>query len=85
MPHVSRASIADQEPGVGRSPVAAVPSGRPLEDPQTQSWYDADAVTFLAAEADDAPTLNRAWPPETRSIETHVRTLVVAARESARR
>lgn len=79
MPHVPRASIAEAPAGIGETAASAAP----LEEPETRDWYDADAVTFAAA-ASDVPARIRAWPPESRSLETHVRALVVAAQSGRR-
>jgi hypothetical protein len=82
MPRVPRASIAEAPAGIGETTAAATSAG-PLEA-ETRDWYDADAVTFAAAAATEVPARIRAWPPESRVLETHVRALVVAAQSGRR-
>ncbi len=84
MTHVPRASIADDHAGADAPAGAVTSSASPLEEPGTPSWYDADAVTFAADVDAAAPAWNRAWPPETRSLESHVRALVVEAQSGRR-
>ena len=80
MSQAPRASTGEHRLEAGERRPLGLPSGTVTVE-ERQSWYDADAVTFAAGD-DVRPgrPWQAAWPPETRSLETRVRELVVAAR-----